>query len=569
MLVAVVAEMALIVICAPLLNVATNSGAAPSGRVATALAALLTQFGVTPTQQTVLLALLAMVCLLATTHAMFSVWQIHRITVIQENMRRRIRSQIFKNILNAKYEYLTKQDRGTLLYDLNTPTRSLERTISYFGKMLAGIISAFGILGIMFYLSWQASLFVGSLGLLGVGLWRLYTEKRSNQIGKVIYEVETKVNQIEVDAIDGVKVVKAYGVLDRMIAWHHSALFQQMGPMLRHVLFVHAPRAVNIGIASFLVLLVAVMVFGYGYFDLTLPQLVVFFVAMRQLGPTLAGISGSFTELGREQKNTEVIAKSLYKIPQEEHLEASGWNEPVQRIVFNDVDFNYSGQASQPVLEKFNLELKKGTVSAIVGATGVGKSTVANLLIGLYEPSGGYISVNGKDLKKIDISSWRKGIGYVGQDVFLFNTTIAENITLGNPDVTADDLKRALELAQVNEFIETLPEKLDTRVGDRGFRLSGGQCQRLAVARAILHRPEVLIFDEATSALDNLTENAIYNAIGSLRANAVVLVIAHRLSTVRDADQIVVLEKGRAVECGTHQQLLEKGGRYAAFAVNT
>jgi ABC-type multidrug transport system fused ATPase/permease subunit len=171
--------------------------------------------------------------------------------------------------------------------------------------------------------------------------------------------------------------------------------------------------------------------------------------------------------------------------------------------------------------------------------------------------------VDGRDLAELDLSLWRKKLGYVPQDPFLFNTSIRNNIVLWDENISQQELDRVAELAQLREFIVSIPNGYETMVGDRGLEISGGQAQRIAIARAILRKPEVLVFDEATSALDNLTEKAVYEAIAALRRGAIVIVIAHRLSTIRDADQIVVLEGGNVVELGTHDSLVRDRGSYS------
>jgi ABC-type multidrug transport system fused ATPase/permease subunit len=200
-----------------------------------------------------------------------------------------------------------------------------------------------------------------------------------------------------------------------------------------------------------------------------------------------------------------------------------------------------------------------------VGPTGSGKSTIANLLVRLYTPSSGAVLLNNTDFTKFDLYNWRSKIGYVSQDVYLFNASLRDNITLWHEDISEEDLTEAVRLAQLEEFILSLPDGYATAVGDRGLNLSGGQCQRIALARAILRKPEILILDEATSSLDTLTEQAVYEAIHKLRREAIVVIIAHRLNTIREAGQIVVLDGGRIVEIGNHESLIERNGMYSAL----
>ena len=230
-------------------------------------------------------------------------------------------------------------------------------------------------------------------------------------------------------------------------------------------------------------------------------------------------------------------------------------------LCFKDVSFSYGRDAH--VLRNFDLDVREGQCVALVGPSGAGKSTIAALIARLYDPTEGTILLDGHDLRRVQLKSLRGSIGIVSQDTFLLHGTILENIRFGRPDANNEQIVAAARAAQLHEFISTLPEGYDTVVGDRGFRLSGGERQRVAIARAILRDPAILILDEATSALDSQNESMVQAALAPLFRGRTTLVIAHRLSTVRNADLIVVIDQGRIVERGSHDDLLANAGLYA------
>lgn len=242
---------------------------------------------------------------------------------------------------------------------------------------------------------------------------------------------------------------------------------------------------------------------------------------------------------------------------------------PARAVRFEDVEFSYDNGAG-PVLRGLSLDVGAGETHAIVGATGAGKSTVVKLLLRLYEAQSGRVTIDGVAVEELSFGSLRGAIGYVGQDTFLFDGTVAENLRYGAPDASDDELREAATLAEAHEFIMALPNGYDTPVGERGVRLSGGQRQRLTIARALVRNPSILVLDEATSAVDNETEAAIQRSLLRVSHQRTTIVIAHRLSTIRHADAIHVLQAGVVAETGTHDELVASGGMYTAlWAVQT
>ena len=238
--------------------------------------------------------------------------------------------------------------------------------------------------------------------------------------------------------------------------------------------------------------------------------------------------------------------------------------KPVAGAVrFEDVHFSYT--SGPEVLHGLNIDVPAGETHAVVGLTGAGKSTIVKLLLRLYEPSSGRVTVDGVDVRDLTFGDLRGAIGLVSQDVFLFDGTVRENIAYGDPDAPAEAIEEAARLAEAHDFISALGDGYDTLVGERGQKLSGGQRQRLSIARAILRNPAVLVLDEATSSVDNETEAAIQRSLEHVSEGRTTLVIAHRLSTVRHADRIHVLENGLVAETGTHDDLVAAGGLYAAL----
>jgi ATP-binding cassette subfamily B protein len=239
--------------------------------------------------------------------------------------------------------------------------------------------------------------------------------------------------------------------------------------------------------------------------------------------------------------------------------------EMLGEVRFEGVSFKYTSQQESWTLEDIDVRVPAGTRTAIVGETGAGKTTLGYLVARLYEPQEGRVTIDGIDVRKATLASLAATVGVVAQETYLFHASVRENLRFAQPDATDEEIEDAARSARIHDLIASLPEGYDTVVGERGYRFSGGEKQRIAIARTVLRNPPVLVLDEATSSLDTQTEQAVQEALERLSEGRTTITIAHRLSTVRDADQIIVLDKGRVVERGTHDELLERGGVYAAL----
>jgi len=296
-----------------------------------------------------------------------------------------------------------------------------------------------------------------------------------------------------------------------------------------------------------------------------LPSLVTFVLALQRLNGTFGGVASALGTLNANAAPLELLNKLLE--PSNKEFRSRGgipFQKLHQGIALRNVNLQYAPELP-PALSGINLDLPCGSTVALVGSSGAGKSSIADLLGGLYNPTRGEILIDDTPLEQLDLISWQQRLGVVSQDTFMFNASIADNISFGSANATRAQILAAAEKAQAAGFISDLPDGFDTLIGERGYRLSGGQRQRLSLARAILRDPELLILDEATSALDTQSERLVQQAIDQFERQHTVLVIAHRLSTIVKADLICVLDKGRIVEQGNHQQLLERHGIYAGL----
>ena len=296
--------------------------------------------------------------------------------------------------------------------------------------------------------------------------------------------------------------------------------------------------------------------------DIEASAFLAYVAAFSQLTRPVRAIADAFSTIHQGLAAAERVFE-LYDTTDEipEKATAKTLGDFKDQIEFRNVSFSYSNNKS--VIDNISFTIKKGQTVALVGASGGGKSTVANLIPRFYDVTGGQILIDGVDIRDYTLHSLRDNIGLVTQDIVLFNDTIEQNIRLGKLNATQNEIENAAKIANAFTFIQETENGFNTNIGDRGMKLSGGQCQRLSIARAVLKNPNILILDEATSALDTESEKLVQEALSNLLKGRTSLVIAHRLSTIQHADKIIVLDHGHIIEQGTHTELMEKNGTYS------
>ena len=391
---------------------------------------------------------------------------------------------------------------------------------------------------------------------IAVTQWRL-------RIRRVMNEADTEANSKAVDSLLNYETVKYFGNEEHEARRYDGAFatYERAAVRTRTSL-----STLNIGqafiIACGVTAMMTMAAFGVRNGSMTVGDFVLVNAYLIQLYMPLNILGLVYREIRQSLIDMDAMFR-LLDVPAEvrDRPGAPALKKGAGEIRFEHVDFSYDQR--RPILKDVSFTLKPGHKVAIVGPSGSGKSTISRLLFRFYDVTGGRITIDGQDLREVTQASLRAAIGIVPQDTVLFNDTIGYNIAYGRPGASPGQIERAARLAHIHDFIAGLPDGYDTRVGERGLKLSGGEKQRVAIARTILKEPEILLFDEATSALDSRTEKEIQRNLAEVARGRSTLMIAHRLSTVVDADEILVLEEGRIVERGSHAELLRNIGRYA------
>jgi subfamily B ATP-binding cassette protein MsbA len=469
-----------------------------------------------------------------------------------------------KLLLEIDIDYYAKMKVGDLINRLGVEIgRAAIATGNSFKLVTLGI-TIIVFVGLLLSISWQLTL-ASTFLLFLVTLINQYAISRARKFGKQLSEMSKAYSISMLEILNGIRLVKStgnetreYQKVQRLIRQRERADYLSQANSE-----VIAPLSEVMGITALILIVFLSKTFFANQIASLSTVLLTYLLVLLRLLPLISQLNGIRSSFASSTASVEAVTDFLRLdnkpfMPKGQIL----YTQLNEGIHFNRISFAYPGH-DKLVLREVDLYLPRGTTLALVGGSGAGKSTVADLLPRFYDPIAGCITLDGIDLRQFDIASVRKNMGIVSQDTFLFNDTICNNIAYGRPDATEMEIIDAAKRANAYEFISKLPQRFHTLIGDRGVMLSGGQRQRLAIARALLQNPEILILDEATSALDTVSERLVQEALDDLSRDRTTLVIAHRLSTVQKADQIAVLDQGRVVEVGTHDELLRKGGYYS------
>ena len=506
---------------------------------------------------------LAMVCLFFF-RGLFGFLSTAGLTAVSTRVVYDLRECMFDALLTLPNSRFDQEASGNLIskltYDVNQFTSTAAQVVTV---LVRDSVSVVALLAYVFWLDWQLSLFVFILLPVVAGVaWVI--GGRLRRLSRTLQDGFGQITHVLEELTRGHKVVKIF---------HGEAQerrrFLQVAKLLRQYQFkVQTTAASGVPVVEFFgaVVMASAIYIGInrGQEDpLSIGAFVAFFTALGLLFSPIKRL----TKVNEPLQRALAAAESIYALvdePPEQDVGSRPMARAEGQLEFEAVVFRYQG-AERDALQDLSFRLAPGRMLALVGASGSGKTTAASLLPRLYEIDGGRILLDGVDIRDLPLADLRRQIAYVGQDVTLFNDTVAANIAYGCDEIDIGRAREAAQAAQALEFIEALPEGFDSEIGESGVRLSGGQRQRLAIARALYKDAPILILDEATSALDSASERKVQQALENLEKDRTTLVIAHRLSTVEKADRILVLNQGRLAESGSHQELLAGNGLYASL----
>ena len=471
---------------------------------------------------------------------------------------RDLRQEVFNKTQELSMKSISRRTPGELIKRVSEDSRTVQRFVTDYGKdMLIHSIALVALVVIMFVTNWRLALLV----VIPLPFAFLIEKK----VSKMLFERDGRwwrktctQSKLLHDILSGIRVVKAYGSEDREIERYNKSsadvskyqkdidsFWYIVSPLMRYVISLGEFAMLYFG---------GSMVLGG---EIGLGELIQFTSYVYMLYGPLQWL----VNLPRVLSQAMVAAGKIFEILDETTEitdRENALDAPIKGdIAFDHVFFGY--KAYNPVLKDITCQIKAGEMIGIVGHSGVGKSTFINLLMRLYDPTSGKITIDGVDIRDMSHTALHSQVGVVLQETFLFSGSVLENIAYAKPDATFEEIIQAAKIANCHDFIVRLPDGYNTLVGEKGYSLSGGERQRIAIARAILHDPKVIILDEATASLDTQTEKQIQEALGRLTKGRTVIAIAHRLSTLSSADRLIVLDKGRLAEMGTHRELMEKG----------
>ena len=473
------------------------------------------------------------------------------------------KNRMMERYADTHYQFFLKSKQGSLIYNSLSAPHKVALLLLRVPQMSAELLK---ILAIIFVLVFVSPFVTLALILLGVGYYlavHYLSSKVSYHLGKGRATASAEQTVITSEFLTGIRHIVTFGAAKEWLERfrRENRTFSQL--YAKDLLWLAVPKSLMefSAVAVLLGLLLFLQLLGSQSLAATLPQLGVFAIALVQILPAITSFGRMRMELLGTLPEAELVYQSLTG-PMPRRKDGTEVLQSFERaIVFENVSFAY--EERDILLNGVNLTIEKGKVTAIVGSSGVGKTTLINLILGLFEPLSGGITIDGVLLQEYKLQSWLSKIGFVSQDPFIYHSSVADNIFFGRNGHSIESVIKAAKIANAHGFISELPDAYDTIVGERGMKLSGGQQQRIAIARAILDDPEVLILDEATSSLDSISEKLVQEAIDNVSRNRTVVIIAHRFSTIRYADKIVVLHEGRVVEEGSHQELMGRPGYYS------